>query len=95
VLTTQNQGGGFKSAQAIVTILDDLDNPVSGASVTGDFSGGIIETVTDNNTTDGQAVLTTIDAVKGRLKFTFCVTNVSGTPNYDPLDNVVELCVSN
>ncbi len=93
MLTTQNQGGG-KSAQAIVTILDDLDNPVSGASVTGDFSGGITETVTDN-ITDGQAVLTTTDAVKGRLKFMFCVTGVSGTPSYNPDDNVVELCVSN
>ena len=97
VLTTQNQGGGSKSAQATVTILDDLGNPVSGANVTGGFSGVTNETVTYNNNTDGQgqAVLTTIEEVKGRLKFMFCLIDVSlGNREYD-LETNVTVCNSN
>ena len=100
VLTTQNQGGGSKSAQAIVTILDDLDNPVSGATVTGDFTGGIIEPdVTGTTDNDGQAILTTIITGRGRLSFTFCVDvdGVSGDLPYDSDDNAtnVDSCPEN
>ncbi len=78
-----------------------MDNPVSGASVTGDFSGDITEegvTAADPTDDSGQAVLITTDDVHGRLKFTFCVDvgmfGVSGALPYDPGANV-ETCSSN
>jgi len=75
VLTTVDQGGGFKQAQATVTIVDNLGEPVFGANVTGIFSGDIDETVTDATDGNGVVVLKSNDK-KGRLKFAFCVYDV-------------------
>ena len=99
VLTTQDLGRGFKNAQATVTILDDLGQPVLDAIVTGNFSGDINEmTVMGTTNANGQAVLTTTGQVHGRLEFTFCVDvdvdGVSGALPYEPGDNV-ETCDSN
>jgi Zn-dependent metalloprotease len=95
VPTGLDQGRGFKIAQAMITIVDNLGNPVSGAQVTGDFTGDITE-LNVMGTTDsaGQAVLTTTNDVHGRLKFTFCVDGVSGALTYDPTANM-ETCDSN
>ena len=96
VLMTLDQGGGFKKARATVTIQDDLGNTVSGASVTGTFTGDLDETIPDAITdASGQAVLTTASEVRGRLKFTFCVDDVVDASDALQYDNTVNDCDSN
>ena len=68
-----------------------------GVSVTGDFTGDITELDVLGTPTDssGQAVLTTVNDAHGRLKFMFCLTNVSlGNREYD-LETNVTACDSN
>jgi len=89
VLTAVNAGGGAKRGQAMVTVRDDLGAAVSGALVTGSFSGDLVETVTAATDASGVAVLTTTGSAK-RLKFGFCVDDVTGVaPVYDPLSDAV------
>ena len=91
---TVNIGQGRKLARAIVTIVDDLGDPVAGASVTESFTGPIDETHTEVTDASGVAVLTTVGWKKGKLKFTFCVDSVSASLPYEAADNV-ETCGSN
>jgi uncharacterized GH25 family protein len=73
-----------------VTILDDLGNPVAGATVTGSFTGHFNESgVADVTDANGVAVLITAGSLKGRLNFEFCVDDVTETTlTYDPSANV-------
>lgn len=81
VLTTLDQGGGFKKAQATVTIVDNSNSSVPGARVTGNFIGDINEEdekeVAATTNDSGQADFTTTNPVHGRLKFNFCVDDVA------------------
>ncbi len=89
VLSTVNAGKGSKYGQAQVTILDDTGSPVSGATVTGTFTGDYNETqsgVTDGN---GVATILTNATVKGGVSFTFCVDDVVGSLPYDSNGNVI------
>ena len=56
--------------------MDNLNKLVSGANVTGDFSEDIDETVMGATDVNGVVVLKS-NAEKGRLKFAFCVADVS------------------
>ena len=79
-VTSVNLGKGLKAGQATVTVLDGAGAPVSGAVVTGDFTGTFVEpghTATTND--DGVAVLTTSGSAKGGVSVTFCVTSVTHT----------------
>ncbi len=91
---TVNRGGGFKSPTATVTIQDDQGNPANSYLVTGDFTGDVSDPGLTGTTSNGSATLTSSETKKGRLKFEFCVTDVSGTLPYEPLDNVMT-CASN
>jgi len=73
--------------------VDNLGDPVFEATVTGEFTGDIPEPgVTEITDSNGQAVFITKDDVHGRLKFTFCVENVThATLEY----NDGEICDSN
>lgn len=73
---TQDAGRGFKNAVATVVIYDNLGNPVSGATVTGTFSGTIIETVSGITGADGSITLITTSKAKGKLKVDLCVDDV-------------------
>lgn len=79
VVTRQNLGGGNKQGIATVTVLDNTGAPVSGATVTGDFSGKTsdpgLSAVTNAS---GQAVFFSSSA-KGGGSWCFDVTNVTGT----------------
>jgi hypothetical protein len=89
VLSTEKAGGGAKRGTAMVTVLDDLGAAVSGALVTGSFSGGLTETVSATTDASGVAVLTTAGSAK-RLRFDFCVDDVTGVaPVYDPASNAL------
>jgi len=93
VLTAVRVSGPNRKGRATVTIKDNTGNPVSGATVTGDFTGDFNETQSGVTGSDGVAVIETTAAVKNP-SFTFCVTNVThATLTYDSNDNV-ETCDS-
>ncbi len=85
-------GGGTSRGEATVTIFTDTNQPLAGATVTGDFTGLSDEpgltAVTDAN---GQAVLTTATALKARGgEWCFEVTDVTHPSyTYNPTMNLV------
>ncbi|MHC5025611.1 MAG: hypothetical protein ACYTGR_02485 [Planctomycetota bacterium] len=94
VLSTESVGGGEKRGRAEVLVLNDLGDPVAGASVTGDFAGDVSGTVTAATGADGIAVLLTASTARGNVQFELCVTEVDASPlNYDEGTNV-ETCDS-
>jgi len=78
VVSTVNEGRGVKSGLAVVTIVDDLGNPVDGALVTGTFSGDVNETANSATGADGTVSLASSQA-KPLKTLTFCVTDVTHT----------------
>lgn len=94
-MTTQTQIKGKTErtkAIATVTVVDSLDNPVSGATVYGEWTG--LTTGTDQGTTDGSGqVSLESDQVKSACgTYYFCVTNVAKSGwTYEP-DKNVETC---
>ena len=79
VLDTVNAGKGRKFAQATVTIRNNLGDPVSGVTVTGNFTGDYTETATAATDATGTAIIRTNSTQKGGVAFEFCVTDVSST----------------
>jgi hypothetical protein len=85
------QGPKWKG-RAVVVIKDSAGNPVSGATVTGTFTGSYSQTLSATTNTSGAATLTTSTAISGTVTFNFCVTNVTKTSvTYDSGANV-ETC---
>jgi hypothetical protein len=82
-VTTVNQSKGRKSARAIVSVVNDCGGAVSGANVSGTFSGGINEAQSGGTNGSGQATLTTAAAVKPLRSFGFCVDSISGGLPYN------------
>ncbi len=92
-LSVKNQGPN-KRARATVTIVDENNDPVSGATVTGDFTGGLTGSgISGTTDSSGQVTLQTGAQSPNGNSFTFCVTNVSGSLNYDSGANA-ETCDS-
>jgi len=89
---TVNLGGGRKSPRATVAIEDNQGNPVDSAMVDGLFTGDAEGPATGTTNDSGSVVPTSPNSKKGKVKFTFCVTEVTGAPlNWD--DN--QSCTSN
>lgn len=94
LVTKENLGGGNKRGVATVTIVDNNGDPVSGATVTGDFSGKTsdsgVQALTDAN---GQAVLNSSSA-RGGGEWCFEVTGVtaSGLTYNSASNNVTQSC---
>jgi len=85
VTGTENAGGGNKRGTATITIHDDLGAPVSGANVTGTFSGTFSETVSDQTGPDGTVTLKTTGTAKGGVTVNVCIENVThATLAYEP-----------
>lgn len=76
---TENAGKGQKYGTASVTIADDLGNPVSGATVTGDFSGTWSETQSATTDANGVASFITSTTNNGGVTVNFCVSDVTDT----------------
>jgi subtilisin family serine protease len=90
VVTTVNAGRGNKNGQAVVTIVDNFGNPISGATVSGTFSGDYNQSLSDTTGGNGGVTLTTSATAKGGVAFTFCVDDVIHLPEiYDQSSNVL------
>ena len=88
--------GPWRSGEARVTVVDAEGNAVSGASVTGTFSGDVGGTVTSDPTgSNGVAFLESNRARQNSISFEFCVDDISHPDfDYDATGNTVT-CVSN
>jgi sialate O-acetylesterase len=76
---------GAKLAQAEVTVSDDCGALIAGATVFGEFSGDYYnESGSAATDATGAAVLSTVNSVKGKASFQFCVTDISGAMPYTP-----------
>jgi FtsP/CotA-like multicopper oxidase with cupredoxin domain len=76
VVSTVNEGKGRKSGLAVVTIVDDLGDPVDGANVFGAFSGDVNEPASSATGSDGTVSLSS-SSTKPLNNLTFCVTSVT------------------
>jgi putative glycosyl hydrolase len=80
--------GKSKKGRAVVTVKDNLGNPVPAATVSGTFSGSYSETVSAVTDASGVATLTTSGQVRGAVSFQFCVDSVThASLAYQPGDN--------
>ena len=87
VATTVNAGRGNKYGQVQVSVIDDLGNPVSGASISGTFTGTFNEAAVEVTDATGVATLSTVATAKGGVSFTFCVDDVVSATTYDASAN--------
>ncbi len=79
--------GNRRRGTATVTVTNDQGDPVSGASVSGDFSGTFTQSVSGTTNGSGQVTFTTSGKQRGTPTVNFCVSDVSGSLSYDPADN--------
>ena len=88
--------GPWRSGQALVTVVDSDGNPVSGATVTGTFSGDVSGSVSSDATGgNGVATLESGRVRQNSISFTFCVDSISAPGlDYDADGNSVT-CNSN
>ena len=94
VVSTPTVSAGWKQGRADVTVVDEHDNPVAGALVSGAFSGGLNQSASAVTGANGVAVLTTFQTAKGTFALTFCVTDVTKAGlAYVPSQNV-QSCAS-
>jgi hypothetical protein len=86
------KSGNKWKGRAVVVIKDQTGAPVSGASVTGTFTGSYSQTLSGSTDATGAVTLTTSSSVSGTVTFTFCVTDVTKAgATYDSGANV-ETC---
>jgi lysyl endopeptidase len=91
IVPSKKSKGPKTDAIAAVTIVDENNNPVSGANVTGTFTGDVSGTV--SGTTDANGLVSLKITKTGSINnFNFCVTNVThSSMTYDSGANV-ETC---
>jgi hypothetical protein len=94
VCETLRGSKGNKYGLATVTVYNNCGEPVSGAEVTGTFTGDYNEQLTGITNSNGVAIITTSTQTKKPL-YEFCVDNVTHeTLTYNPSNNI-ETCKSN
>jgi hypothetical protein len=77
-LSTINLGKGLKRGRADVLVVDEFGTPVSGATVTGDFTGDLNEPETISDTdVNGSTTIITTGSAKPLNTLTFCVTSIT------------------
>jgi len=86
---TISEGKGSKRGEIQVRIVDDLGNPVAGATVYGDFGGDFNESASGSTNAVGEVTMTTTGTAKGGVSFSFCVNDVAGATAYDASMNVL------
>ncbi len=81
--------GSRYSTRAVVKIVDNTGTPVSGATVTGNFTGSINNAARSGTTSaNGEATINSSSTIKNG-SVTFTVSNVAATMTYNPGANVV------
>jgi hypothetical protein len=86
-LTAPKSGKNY-AGRATVVIYDNLGKPVSGATVTGQFTGGFNEVRSATTDATGKAVLTTATKSRSIPSFTFCVQKATHSAfTYDAAAN--------
>ena len=92
IVVSLKSAGLNNTCKAVVTIVDENNDPVEGATVTGTFSGDASGSDSGVTGADGEVLLSVLVLGKGAVStFTFCVDNVTGSLTYVPGDNV-ETC---
>ncbi len=87
--------GPWRTGEAVVTVVDDSGNAVSGATVTGTFSGDVGGTSSGSTGSNGNVTLESDRVRQNSISFSFCVDSVSHPDfDYEPADNAVT-CASN
>lgn len=89
VTGTASAGKGGKYGTATVTIADNLGNHVSGAVVSGTFSGTFNEQASGTTDANGTVVLQTQASAKGSVIVGLCIDDVIAILPYDSASNVV------
>ena len=84
---TTVRGGGGGTAEVTVTINDEDGNPVSGATVSGEYSGDVSGTPSGTTDSNGEVVLVSDSFTARPFDLEFCVSNVTGSLTYNPADN--------
>jgi len=74
---TVNAGKGQKRGQAVVKIKDNDGEPVEYTLVTGTFNGDVVDNLSGETDATGTVVLESTGSKKGKLRFEFCVTDVT------------------
>ncbi|MCB9134117.1 MAG: choice-of-anchor B family protein [Anaerolineales bacterium] len=93
VMSVQADGGNRAHAEALITIMSAENKPVSGATVSGTFSGDSSNSANGVTNDNGQITLSSSSIRNGAL-WTFCVDNVAKSgATYNPGANV-ETCDS-
>ena len=88
VTGTENAGGGNKRGTATITIHNNLEAPVGGATVFATFSGTFSEAASAQTGPDGTVTLTTAGTARGGVTVNICVDDVTrATLNYDAAQN--------
>ena len=84
---TTVRAGGSGTAEVTVTIHDEDGTPVSGATVSGEYSGDVSGTPSGTTDSNGEVVLVSDSFTARPFDLEFCVSNVTGSLTYDPNDN--------
>ena len=87
VTTTQSAGQGNKNGVAQITVHDNDENPVAGATVSGTFSGTFNESFSGQTGANGVVTFVTSASAKGGVTVNFCVDNVTGSLTYNSAQN--------
>jgi hypothetical protein len=78
VVSTQSAGKGLRFGSADVIVIDDQGNAISGAMVSGQFTGDLAEDVIEAQTgADGSVTVVTSESIKRLRNLTFCVTDIT------------------
>lgn len=79
VVTVVSAGRSLKRGRATIVVVDNSGHPVSGATVTGDFTGTFNEPGVSGPLTDatGTTVIDTAGSAKGSVAVTFCATGIT------------------
>jgi hypothetical protein len=92
--TSGKGNSGRWAASVTVTVVDQAGAPVSGATVTGAWSGALSRTATGVTGSDGKVTLSTGN-IKSGTSVTFAVTNITHSNfTYDQAANNVETSIT-
>jgi len=87
-----NRGNKFGKVE--VAVFDDCGDPISGAVITGTFSGDFAEQFDGTTTNSSGVAVDTTYAQAKNPSYKFCVDGVTNGLDYKPEDNI-ETCNSN